>query len=431
MTPDPHHAHLTRRNFLRTSGVALALPMFSSLLPRSLARSSAAASAPRRMVLINASMGLLPGHFFPNGEGHDYQPSDYLEMFSGLRDKFTVFSGLSHPEVDGGHHADICFLTGSPHPGASGFKNTISVDQFAAERVGIRTRLPSLVLHSGPENHKSGLSWTSSGVNIPAENKPSAVYQRLFLNGNRKEVEAQFEKLRTGRSILDTLADRASSLERRLGSHDREKLDEYFTSVRELEQRLVTAEEWERQPKPSVDRPMPKDIKDNAEIVGQTRLMYEMAKLALQTDSTRIISLKIHSYARVNVDGVEQGHHQLTHHGNRPEALKQLRLIEEARLRELKGFLSALDDTNEDDGSLLDQTMVLYGSHMGDANRHSNDNLPVMLAGGGFKHGQHLAFDKDRNKPLCNVYVSMLQRMGIEADRFASSTGTLTGLREG
>jgi len=414
---------IKRRHFLRASGVALALP---ALLPRT-ACAADEAEAPRRMVLINASMGLLPKHFFPQSDGRDYERSDYLALFSPLKDKFTVFSGLSHPEVDGGHHAEICYLTGAPHPGASGFKNTISLDQYAAERIGIRTRVPSLVLHAGPGARKNGLSWTASGVAIPAEDKPSEVYKRLFLSGSRQEVEAQVEQLRTGRSVLDAVADRARALKRNVGAGDRAKLDEYFSSVRELEQRLLTAEEWERKPKPSVGAPMPKDIKDNAEIVGQARLMYQMAKLALQTDSTRIISLKVHSYAQVNIEGVDQGHHALTHHGNRAEALAQLRLIEEARLQELRDFLMSLDETQEHGETLLDRSMVLYGSHMGDANRHSNDNLPILLAGGGFRHGQHLAFDRQNNLPLGNLFVSMLQRVGVETDRFSSGSSTLRG----
>lgn len=415
-----------RRQFLRKSGVTLALPLLHSLLPRSAAAEVSA--APRRMVLINASMGLLPEEFFPTGEGRDYRLSNYLQEFASLREQFTVFSGLSHPEVDGAHNADICFLTGSPHPSSSGFRNTISVDQFAAERIGVQTRVPSLVLHAGGEGRNSKLSWTGAGVNIPAESRPSEIYKRLFVTGNRTEVDAQLEQLRTGRSILDTVSDRTRSLAQQVSVQDRRKLDEYFSSLRELEKRLVTAEEWERTPKPKIDAPMPQDIEDKGDVVGQARLMFQMMKLALETDSTRIISLKVHSYSRVNIPGVDQGHHILTHHGGRPEALKQLRLIETARLAEFRDFLSSLAATDENGESLLDRTAVLYGSHMGDANRHTNVNLPVLLAGGGFKHGQHLVFDKNRNKPLANVYLSMLQRLGIEIDRFASSTGTLTGL---
>ncbi len=421
---------MNRRHFLRSSGITVALPLLESLMPRALAATTAtsAAGSPKRMVLINASMGLLPKDFFPKGAGRDYEMSSYLSEFSPLRDKFSVFSGLSHPEVDGGHHADFCYLTGAGHPGGSGFKNTISVDQFAAERVGIRTRVPSLVLHAGAEAHKSGLSWTASGVPLPAEDSPSRVYRRLFLKGTRQETQARLEDLRSGRSVLDAVSDRAKSMARDATAADRDKLDEYFTSVRELEGRLVTVGEWEKKDRPEVDRPIPVDIADSADVVGRTRLMYDMIKLALQTDSTRIVSLKVHSYNRVLIPGVNDSHHALTHHGGREDAIRQLRLIELARLRELRDFLTHLHATPETDGSLLDNTMVMYGSHMGDANRHTNINLPVMLAGGGFRHGAHHVFDQDGNAPLANLFVSMLQRMGLETDTFASATGTLGGL---
>ena len=419
---------MNRRHFLRNTGITVALPMLESLMPRAMAASVAASSSPKRMVLINASMGLLPKEFFPEGAGKGYKMSNYLSEFEDLRQKFSVFSGLSHPEVDGGHHADFCFLTGASHPGGSGFKNTISLDQYAAERIGIHTRVPSLVLHGGAESHKSGLSWTSSGVNVPAEDSPSRVYKRLFLKGSPAETEARLEELRTGRSVLDAVADRAKTMGRNVTAADRDKLDEYFTSVRELEGRLVTAGEWELKEKPRVDAPVPVDIADQSDVVGRTRLMYDMIKLALQTDSTRVVSLKVHSYNRVLIPGVSEAHHALTHHGGREQSLKQLRLIELARLRELKNFLSHLEGTKEEDGSLLDNTMVMYGSHMGDANRHTNNNLPIMLAGGGFRHGAHHVFDQEKNAPLANLYVSMLQRMGMETDTFASGTSRLSGL---
>lgn len=412
---------MPRRAFLRAAGVALALPLTERAW-------AAAGEPPHRMVLINASMSLIPWHFFPKQSGRNYEPSRYLGLLKDHRARTTVLSGVSHPEVDGGHHAEISYLTGAPHPGASGFRNTISVDQYAADRIGHLTREPSLVLHAGPESQKNGLSWTPSGVMIPAESKPSEVYRRLFLTGSKEEVDARIEELRHGRSILDAVRERAKRMERGLGGADREKLGEYFTGIRDLEQRLSAAEKWERTPKPKVKAPMPKDLKDGSDVVGMARLMYSMAKLALETDSTRIVTLKVHSYGDVKIEGVTQGHHPLTHHGKRPEALRQLELIEEARLRELGGFLDALAGSKEAGGSLLDRTMVMYGSHMGDANRHSNDNLPVLLAGGGFRHGAHLAFDRERNTPLGNLFVSMLQRMGVETDRFASGTGTLTGL---
>lgn len=428
-----HHnssRRVPRRSFLRASGVSLALPLLDVYAQRGIAAPPVAEPdhAPHRMVMIGASMSLIPWHFFPSKAGADYESTPYLDIFKNHRERMTVLSGVSHPDVNGGHHADQCFLTAAPRPGSSGFRNTISVDQFAAERIGHLTREPSLVLHAGPGGHKPGLSWTGSGVNIPPETKPSQLYKRLFLSGDKQQIDEQVERLRTGRSILDIVNDRARRFENELGAPDRHKLDEYFTSIRELEKRMVAAEQWEKTPKPSVDVPMPQDVKDNSDILSMARLMYRMVKVALQSDSTRIVTLNVHSYAQVKIDGVEGGHHQLTHHGKRPEALEQLRRIEEARLHEFREFLDTLAHTEEADQSLLDRTMVMYGSHMGDANKHSNDNLPAMLIGGGFKHGQHLAFDEQRNYPLPNLYVSMLQRLGIETDRFSTSTGTMRGL---
>ena len=272
------------------------------------------------------------------------------------------------------------------------------------------------------------MSWTGSGVMIPSEDQPSRVYRELFTQGNAAEVAAQVRRLRAGRSILDAVGERSRALSKSVGTADRNRLDEYFTSVRDLEGRLVAAERWEHTPKPVVTEPEPEDIRDKAALLEKTRLMHRMTRLALQTDSTRLVTLAVDSYDRPHVPGVTSGHHPLTHHGNRPDALAELRLIEEAQLREFAGLLDELSGVEEPGGTLLDSTATLFGSHLGDANRHDNRNLPVILAGGGFRHGGDLTFDRDDNRPLCDLFVSLLQSLGVEADRFASSTGTLTGL---
>lgn len=423
--------HRTRRQFLRATGVALALPMLDAFRPASLFGStaeSAAAGVPRRMICICSNMGMMPQFFWPEGEGRDYVASDYLKLLAEHRNDFTVFGGVSHPDVDGGHHAEVSYLTAAPHPSAGGFRNSISLDQYAAERVGVQTRFPYLSLNVGTENNS--LSWTASGVKIPATSKPSDVFKQLFVQGNAGEVEAQVQRLRDGRSVLDAVADRARRLERRLGSEDRHKLDQYFTSVRELEERLVKAEEWERLPKPQVDEQPPTDIEDRTQLIERTRLMFHMAQLAFETDSTRIIALTIDQNAnpKVSLPGVTEGHHSLTHHGQRTDSVEQLKIIESAQMRVFGELLSNLRGVQEEGQTLLDRTMVLYGSNLGNANSHDNKNMPMILAGGGFRHGQYLKFDSKHNKPLPNVFVSMLQRLGIETDRFASSTGTMTGL---
>ena len=415
---------LSRRTVLRAAGAALSLPLLDAMVPRRLsAGMRSEAAPPKRLVAINTNMGLLPRFFAPdNGD------SPYLKLLGRHRGNFTAMTGLSHPEVDGGHHADVSFLTAAPHPGAGGFRNTISVDQFAAERIGHLTRVPSLVLQVGGHSGKGKMSWTGSGVMIPSEDQPSRVYRELFTQGNAAEVAAQVRRLRAGRSILDAVGERSRALSKSVGTADRNRLDEYFTSVRDLEGRLVAAERWEHTPKPVVTEPEPEDVRDKAALLEKTRLMHRMTRLALQTDSTRLVTLAVDSYDRPHVPGVTSGHHPLTHHGNRPDALAELRLIEEAQLREFAGLLDELSGVEEPGGTLLDSTATLFGSHLGDANRHDNRNLPVILAGGGFRHGGDLSFDRDDNRPLCDLFVSVLQSLGVEADRFASSTGTLTGL---
>ncbi|MEQ8789806.1 MAG: DUF1552 domain-containing protein [Pirellulaceae bacterium] len=424
------HRPLDRRLFLRGAGVALALPLLESMRPAlSLAgANSAAEETPRRMFCICTNMGMMPDFFWPTGEGPDYTPSEYLRRIDAHRDDFTVFSGVSHPEVDGGHQAEISYLTAAPHPAAGGFKNTISLDQYAAERVGLRTRFPYLSLVVGSEGNS--LSWTASGVKIPAQQQPSEVFQRLFVQGDEAEVESQIQQLRDGRSVLDAVAGHAKKLERRVGKNDRQKLDQYYSSVRELEQRLVKAEQWERHPKPHVDAPPPEDIEDRTALIERTRLMFKMARLALETDSTRIVALSIDQNAnpRVNLPGVLEPHHSLTHHGHRDTSVGQLKIIESAQMEVFGELLADLKHTAEVGDTLLDRTMVLYGSNLGNANSHDNKNMPMILAGGGFRHGRHLAFDRKNNYPLPNLYVSMLQRLGVETDAFASSTGTMRGL---
>ena len=405
---------LSRRTFLRGAGVAITLPFLDAMRPAFGADASKA--TPRRMVCIQTNMGILPQFFFPDKAGKDYAPSPYLERLKSHRDQMTIFSGVSHPGVTGAHAAERCFITGTPHPERGGFRNWISLDQFAAEQVGNRTRYPSLV--TAMSNEGATLSYTRSGAPIPAEKSPKKLFQKLFIQGKPAEVEANVEALKQGRSLLDFVGDQSKRLNRSLSKADQARMDQYFTSVRELEQRMHSAEEWEYKPKPVVTAKSPDDIEDAKEFVAKTRLTFDVMKLALETDSTRIISLFIDTTVI----------HNITHHGNRPEVLAELRGHEEKQFDALNGFLTALASTKEENQTLLDRTMVLYGTPMGSANSHSNVNLPVMLAGGGFKHGQHLAFDTTNNYPLANLYLSMLQRLGLATDKFSTSKGTMRGL---
>jgi len=429
---------LSRRKFLRGAGILLTLPLLEAMSPafaaaaRRIAAGATPGGKPRRMFGICNNLGRLPEHFFPKESGRDYALSPYLEELKGHRNDFTVFSGVWHPDVDGGHPADNCFLTAAPHPGSAGFHNTISLDQYISERIGHLTRFPSLTLGVNVQQGVRSLSWTGSGVLIPCEEKAADVFARMFLQGTKSETEAQVRKLETGRSILDAVAGQAKDLQRTVGARDRDRLDQYFTSVRDLEQRLQMSREWERKPKPKVSAPVPLDPADPKAYMDKVKLMYDMARLAFETDSTRSISLLLDS---VNSPAIEfgevkttDGYHNLSHHGKSKEKLAQLKSIDEWHMKLLADLFTQLKAVREESEPLLDRTMILYGSNLGNANTHVTTNMPTIFAGGGFEHGQHLAFDLQHNYPLPNLFVSMLQRMGLEADRFASATGTMRGL---
>jgi hypothetical protein len=414
---------LHRRTFLRAAGVAMALPALEAFR---VGRAAEAVASPRRIVCINTPLGLHPEFFFPTTAGRDYEPSPYLEVLDDLRNDFTVISGLAHPDVGPSHDSNQSFLTAAPHPERrAGFRNSISLDQFAAEKTFGATRFPTLPLSC----EGSGLAWTRSGAPVPTSSWPTSVFAQLFLDGRPDEVQAQARRLADGRSVLDAVGEQARRLGASLGPQDREKLDEYFTSVRELEQRLVQVEAWSKKPKPKVDAKPPVNTQNSADLIGKSRVWFDLIHLALMTDSTRLVTLQLLGTSNVPpIPGVSQGHHDLSHHGKDPVKIAQLRTLEIEKLKTLRDFLVQLRNTQEQGTNLLDRTTVFFSSNLGDASKHSVKNLPILLAGGGFQHGQHLAFDENQHPPLCNLFVSMLQRFGLEADQFGSSTGTLTGL---
>lgn len=420
---------LTRRTFLRAAGVSLALPCLESLAP---VRALAAAAQPRRrMVCICSPLGLQPAYFFPKQAGKDYELSPYLEVIKEFRNDFTVVSGMAHPNVGPSHDSHFSFLTAAPHPERrAGFRNSISLDQVAAEHLRGQTRFSSLSLG------ESTLAWTRSGAPVPIDPYPGNVFNRMFLEGRPDEVQAQTRRLRDGQSILDVVRDQAKRMQPALGVNDREKLDEYFTSVRELEQRLVQSEEWARKPKPKVDAKPPINITDGVNLIGKCKNWFDLIHLALMTDSSRLVNLDLLGTSGVTpgIAGVTLGHHDLTHNGRDPVKIEQLKKLELAKMETFRAFLSKLKETKEEGASLLDRTMVFFSSNLGDASTHGVKNLPVLLAGGGFKHGQHLVFPEAKTKndpappPLSNLYLTMLHRLGIDAKEFGSSTGTLPGL---
>jgi len=412
----------SRRTCLRAAGVTLTLPMLDAMQPAKAAL--AGNPAPRRMICINTTLGLHTPHLFPTRTGHNYELTPYLEPLRDFRSDLTVFSGLSHPEVDGGHPAELCYLTSAPHPRADNFKNTISLDQYAVERLVPDTRFDSLVLASS----HTGMSITRSGVPIPAEQRPSLLFRKMFVAGTPREITAQVQRLRQGRSIMDTLLNEARDFQKGLGKQDQQKLDEYFSSVRQVETRMLSAQDWARRPKPVVDAQPPQDISSSVEVVGRVKLMIDLIHLALQTDSTRFITFALNGFNAVPaIQGVTQDWHNLSHHGQDPAKLAELRVVEMEVMQLFAQLLAKLRNTPEQNGTLLDQTIVLFGSNLGNASSHDNRNLPILVAGGGFRHGQHLAFDPQKNPPLCNLFVQFLQRLGADVNTFGSSNGTIPG----
>ena len=255
------NAHLNRRTFLKSVGVGLALPWLEAMQTSQLHADSTSAQ-PKRMLAICNNLGVLPDKFFPEDSGQEYELSPYLQQLSSLREDFTVLSGVSHPGVDGSHSSDVSFLTAAPHPGSGGFRNSISLDQFIAGKLGHLTRFPSLTLGVNAMQGRRSLSWTDGGVLIPCEDSAASVYQQLFLQGSKDEVEKQIRRLRLGQSVMDELGEQAKSLGRRLGASDRDRMDQFTTAVRDVEQRMVRSQEWQRTPKPTVPDDVPVDPPD-------------------------------------------------------------------------------------------------------------------------------------------------------------------------
>ena len=415
---------IDRRTFLKAAGVAVALPLLESMSP-ALARS--ATETPKRMVTICNTLGLHKQSLFPETAGADYEMTEYLEIIKEHRNDFTLFSGLAHKGQRGGrqpHACEMTWLSAARNPGLDGFRNSISVDQVAANTLGYVTRFPSVVLGSAMEQSQS---YSSSGVMIPAVKEPSRLFSRLFLQGNPEEVAQQKRNLGDGQSILDALMARMKVLERRASSGDKQQLEEYFEAIRKAEKDITEAQGWIDTPKPAINDEPPVDVKDGAELIAKIQLMLDMIPLIVQTDSSRVVTLMIHDHKVVpKVEGVTGEHHTLSHHGKDPENIVQLRKIECELVDCFGNLLTQMKQKNEAGGNLLDTTQVLFGSNLGNANAHISQNLPILLAGGGLNHGTYITHDEHDNAPLCNLFLTMLNTMGIETDSFAQSTGAMS-----
>jgi hypothetical protein len=413
---------ISRRAVLRNAGICLGLPLLDAMTPAFTATQTGAKA--KRFVGVSLSLGLHSPNLVPKNAEFGYEPSPYLKSLQDIRQNFTIVSGSSHPGVTGGHTAEGSIFSACPNQRGATSRNTISLDQLMAKKLGHETRFPSLVLNTGEE---SSPSYTENGAMIPAERDAVKIFAKLFVDDSPKEQARQTELIKRGRSVMDVIGAEAKSLSRELGKGDREKLDGWFTSVRELEQRLEANNAWVHSPKPKITSKLPEIDRNNT--ISVERAMLELAALALQTDSTRFITLHVPGNARIkDIEGVDEGYHGLSHHGLDEEKLDQLARVEQAVINEWADFLRKLKTCEQGNGTLLDETMVILTSNLGNASSHNNKNMPVLFGGGGFKHGQHLAFDQKNNYPLPNLYLSALHQLGLDEDTFATSIGGMTGL---
>ncbi|MGJ8681075.1 DUF1552 domain-containing protein [Paraglaciecola sp.] len=424
------NSRINRRTFLRgMGGIALSLPMLEIMASTKLETTQ----IPKRMACIGNWLGLVPDMFFPKTTGADYQLSPLLEPLAQLKDQFTVFSGLDHGEHAIGGHTGI-------HTLLSGIKSTrskhyaqgnISVDQVAAAYSGANTRYPSIQLAIG-KSDTNQLSWSSNGAPVPPIRQLHELFNLLFTQTNPKRFDA-LEKIQQDQiSLLDLVQVDSKTLHKKASNTDKEKLDEYFTSIRELELQLTQSKTWIRKAKPEVDYSLRYGV-DDLDFVDKVPLYYDLMALALATDSTRVMTFELSGIGK-NLGGfnVTRGEHQLSHHGKVKDFLKELHIIEQFHTKQLARFIQKLADNQQLDGSsLLDHTMVLFGSGFGNANSHSLKKLPLLLAGGPFKHGSHLSYPTEKSTghsmPASNLLLSMLQGFGVPTDSFNRSTSALTG----
>lgn len=417
----PSHT-LDRRTLLRGAGIALTLPFLESRLPRTAVAATNQNGSPRRLVCVGNHLGFYPGNFFPQAAGKDFVPTSTLKPLDTHRDDLTVFSHLDHG-LNGGHKAVQGFLTSIKKEEAAGFpEKNISLDQAAAEHVGSSTRFPSI--NTGIDGG-TDMCWSRAGVHVPPINNPATLFRGLFVNSAKSEREAERTRLKHRASVLDALRDSASALDRTLNAADRDKLDQYLTSVRDVERRLQMSKAWLDRPKPK--SPIDEILDEERQHIDEVALLYDLMALALQTDSTRVATLETGlGFRTAELD--LGSYHGLSHHSKSEDRIGQLQVVEAFLTKKLSDFISRLKEAQ-----IFDNTMIVFGSGMSDGSTHSNRNLPVLLAGGGFKHQGHVVCPTEQHKrvPLSNLWLSVLQWFGSEQDRFGRSTGTFSPMEIG
>ncbi|QDT32252.1 DUF1552 domain-containing protein [Thalassoglobus polymorphus] len=418
-----------RRFFIRSVAGSLALPGLPSLMAGSIsgtpavAESRGAGVGARRFVAIGNLLGFQQKHFFPKTKGKGFEETPLLEPLAANREQITVYRGLDHG-LRGGHFAVHTFLSGLLHHESKNRSDgNVTIDQFLADEVGDQTRFPSLTVGSEGGIHGGcQLSWTKSGVRVPPITGPAELFQKLFVTDSESRHEQKVKANALQTSILDSIREEAGSLSKRVNYEDKAKLDEYFSSIRDVEKRLELRKRWADQPKPQ----RPFDQPANLNTVEDLPMLYELIALALQTDSTRIATLEIGGSFLPQHLGIEKSYHGLSHHGNDEETVAHLVTLEKYQLEHYGKFLTRLAGMQDGEQTLLDSTTVLFGSGIGSANSHTNTDLPIVLAGGGYGKGEFKQTPSSGpgKVPLCNLFLDIAQRMGVQKESFGTSTGT-------
>jgi hypothetical protein len=417
-----------RRFILNSMGATLALPALPSLMASAASGNSAlqtakgAGAEARRFVGIGNLLGYQTKHLFPKTTGAAYESTTLLAPLAENRGHLTVYRGLDHG-LKGGHFAVHSFLSGVLNSEAQNRpQGNVSLDQYMADEIGHQTRFPSLTVGSEGGIHGGcQIAWTKAGVRVPPISGPAELFDRLFIEDSPDRRLRRSQEHRLEGSILDAVREDANRLSRQVNREDKAKLDEYFTSVRDVEQRLQLRQRWANQPKPAA--PLSRPVNKNR--VQDLPLLYELIALALQTDATRIATLEIGGDFLPQDLGIDKAYHGLSHHGNDEAAIKHLITLETYQIQHFAKFLTRLSQLQDGDRKLLDSTTVLFGSGIGDANTHKNSDLPIILAGGGYRHGEfkQLPAAGSNKVPLCNLYVDIAQKMGLATDSFGNSTG--------
>lgn len=389
------------------------------------AASRGAGVGAKRFVAVGNLLGFQLKHLFPETTGKKFEETRLLKPLAANRDQITIYRGLDHG-IKGGHFAVHTFLSGLLHHESKNRSDgNVTIDQFIADEVGRQTRFPSLTVGSEGGIHGGcQMSWTRSGVRVPPITGPAELFDRLFVTDSNGRLAQRVKENSLQASILDSVREEAHSLAKQVNQEDKTKLDEYFSSIRDVEKRLEARTRWADQPKP--EAPFEKPANQNT--VDDLPMLYALIALALQTDSTRVATLEIGGSFLPQHLGIEESYHHLSHHGNQEEMIDQLVILETYQLEQFGKFLTRVAEMQDGEQSLLDSTAVLFGSGMGNASSHTNTDLPIIMAGGGYGHGEfrNVADTHSGKVPLCNLYLDIAQRMGIERDSFGTSTGTFS-----